>query len=273
MVSFSRIVSSVWYTSYGSSMDLLSRKGQDKVSYLDYRITKWWEDLPSALQLGKHDGHISRGMKRLRMLLYLRKCQLKILLHQPVLHSPLRIRQCPKSAEIVVQLAKDVIWKLDDLNRSTDIYATQQMCFNYFLVLSFGAILLAITQAPEKFAGTVHKEFHAALDLVQGLSLNSFVSRRLWRFIRGLRPLGDRLGATGQSHVSGVAQTGLSGEGPAADSQTQNAFELEPGLFHLADDIMYHSQPLDEPPDTNRLVEDISSIFEAMEREWHEGIA
>jgi hypothetical protein len=222
-------------------------------------------------QLGKNDHHFSRGMKRLRILLYLRKCQLEILLHQPVLHSPLCIRQHPKTAEGVVQLAKDIIWKLDDLNRSTDIYSTQQMCFNYFLVLSLGVIFLAISQAPKKFAGTVRKEFHAALDLVQSLSSNSFVSRRLWRFIRGLRPLGDRLGATGQPCSIKVVQTSLRGECATANSQAQIIFESDNGPLHFTNDIYYPFQPLDEPADASHLMEDMNSVFETMEREWREG--
>ncbi|CAG9997150.1 unnamed protein product [Clonostachys byssicola] len=276
MVSFSHIMSTVWYTSYASSTILCSRKRQDETSYLDFRITKWWDDLPAELQLGsKESDHFSRGMKRLRMLLYLRKCQLRILLHQPVLHSPMRIRQHPETAEKVVELAKDIIRKLDDLNRSTDIYSTQQMCFNYFLVLALGVILLAASQTPDKFAHTIRDEFQAALDLVHGLSGDSFVSRRLWRFIRGLRPIGDTLSVARRSANNASSGDDGNGERAVGSDETQSIIQPDFEFFQSIEDIfpMFPSiQISDDSGNTDQLMGNMYSIFQTMEKEYREGV-
>ncbi|KAI1061297.1 hypothetical protein LB506_011601 [Fusarium annulatum] len=270
MVAFSHIMSAVWYASYGSPADSSRRKGQDEASYLDFRITKWWDELPAELQLGQNDDQHSRGMRRLRILLYLTKCQLKILLHQSVLHSPALIQQHSQTAESVVRLAKDIICKLDDLHRSTDIYSTQQMCFNYFLVLSLGVIFLAISQAPERFAGMVQAEFHAALDLVESLSSNSYVSQRLWRFIRGLRPLGNILGATGQPCPDKRVQTGMVMEGALAQDFSQTLLEPDLGLWQFTEEAPFLFQSSNQPVDATQLMENMKSIFEAMEKDWGE---
>lgn len=266
MVGFSRIASSVWYATYSSPSPstVLSRESREKASYLDYQITKWWEELPGHLQLGKDDAMYSRGVRRLRILLYLRRCQLKILLHQPVLHSRAHMQLHMKEAESVVQLARDVIWKLDELHRSTDIYSTQQMCFNYFLVLSLGVIFLALSQAPETFVGTVTGEFHMALDLIHSLSSNSFVSRRLWKFVRDLRPLANRLPREGQAdHSPGdpapLDQVSFAGNG-------QIDFSSVPAFLSAADNLCFSVDSLEELGDTNQLLEDISFAFQAMER-------
>lgn len=96
-----------------------------------------------------------------------------------------------------MEIAKDCIQKLDHLNKTTDIYQTQQMCFNHFLVSALGIIFLAVALAPAVYRSVVRDEFHMALDLVRGLSEKSYVSKRLWKIIRGLRQAGFTLGLTG----------------------------------------------------------------------------
>lgn len=98
---------------------------------------------------------------------------------------------------MIVEMAKDCIQRLDHLNKTTDIYQTQQMCFNHFLVSALGIIFLAVALAPAVYRSVVRDEFHMALDLVRGLSEKSYVSKRLWKMIRGLRQAGFTLGLTG----------------------------------------------------------------------------
>lgn len=186
-----------------------------------------------------------------------------------MLHSLQRIRQHSQVANTVVGLARDIIWSLDDLNRSTDIYSTQQMCFNYFLVLALGVILLAIAQAPELFADSVRDEFYAALDLVQSLSSNSFVSRRLWKFIRGLRPIGNTLSTTRQSGMEEGLQDNPNTKDFAFNAESQNIFEPDIGLLSFADDVLPSFQVPDQHSEEN-LMENMHWLFEAMDREWRE---
>lgn len=265
MVKFSSIVSDVWHAVYSTPVDATTRKGQETVSYLEYRISKWWDELPVTLQFGKGDLDWSRGTKRQRILLYLRKCQLTILLQQPVLHCSSRIRQRPEVARAVVRTAKDVIRKLDDLNRTTDIYQTQQMCFNHFLVTSLGVIFLAVSQAPGEFATSVRGEFNAALDLVQQLSLNSFVSKRLWKAIRGLRQMGDRLGVSPADVPQNEATSARNEPRPIGNNRPGPTFD--PGLFLLEQDLQFPFMATDDPIDGAKLTENMNAVFEAMEKD------
>lgn len=206
----------------------------------------------------------SRGVRRLRILLYLRRCQLKILLHQPVLHARAHMQEHMKEAENVVQLARDVIWKLDELHRSTDIYPRQQMYFNYFLVLSLGVIFLALSLAPEMFVGTVTVGFHMALDLIQSLSSNSFVSRRLWKFVRDLGPLANRLPKAGEPDQSPGDPTPL--EQVSFMGNGQLPWSPDPAVLNAADNLCFSVDSVEELGDTDQLLEDISFAFQAVER-------
>lgn len=267
MVAFSRIVSDVWNAIYGNPIDVSSRKGQEEISYLDFRLHRWWDDLPIELKLMRGAQVWSRGMQRLRMLLYLRKCQLTILLHQPVLHYSARIQQRPQTASLVVDTAKDVIRKLEELNRTTDIYQTQQMCFNHFLVLSLGVIFLAVSQAPERFAVSVRKEFHGALDLVQQLSTNSVVSKRLWKTIKNMRELGDRLGVSSASaSTAEIAVPRTTNNPQPSDGPVSSDFD--PSLFSFENDLQFPFITPDLTFDGSQLTESMEAIFKSMEKDY-----
>lgn len=274
MVAFSRIVSNVWHVTYGTPIDSASRRGQEEMSYLKYRIERWWEELPVTLQFGRGDQNWSRGLQRQRILLYLRKAQLIILLYQPALHSPRQVRQRPQVARSVVETAKDIIQRLDHMNRTTDLYHKQQMCFNHFLVLALSVIFLAMSQAPGEFAAHVREEFNAALDLVQRLSKNSFVSKRLWRTIRSIRPLGDTLSVSTQASGQGGRQD-TSHKAPHsswANSRSRAGADFDTDLFMLDNDLQFPFVIPDESFDGLQLTENMNAVFEAMEKDWDQSI-
>lgn len=256
MVLLGQISAKVWLALSNSS-SAGAEPSKDELDFLHYRLDRWYDELPVSL---KHPGEagapaspqVSRGMRRLRLLLYLRARQMKILLYQRVLHSPALfhsnssqvcllycncrfVHRCPdrpKQVRMVVEMAKDMIQKLDRLNKTTDIYQTQQMCFNHFLVSALGVIFLAVALAPSVYRSVVRDEFHMALDLVRGFSEKSYVSKRLWRMIRGLRQAGFTLGLTGSQpgevdNAQGAsnAPNNTSGGG---DSQMQNSSLMSP---------------------------------------------
>jgi hypothetical protein len=107
-------------------------------------------------------------------------------------------------SETVVELAKDTIRALTHLNQTTDIYRAQQVCFNYFLVSALAVIFLASCHAPVQFSAICRDEFYMALDLVKGFSSKSYISKRLWRTIRGLKEVGPKLGLAEDVAVPGV---------------------------------------------------------------------
>lgn len=223
MVSYNRIGSKIWYSGLGSEGTMDIRR--DEIGYLDYQILQWYKNIPDTLKFypfdtPKHGESASRGLRRLRVLLYLRMNQLRILIYRPVLHSPSSIVEDRSHARTVVDVAKDTVQVLTRLNQTSDIYRTQQICFNYFLVAALAVLFLAVCHAPTEFNRHVRDEFYMALDLINGFSTKSYVSKRLWKTIKGLRIIGEKLGVLVRPFGSGsndphstaaVAMAGLAG--------------------------------------------------------------
>lgn len=95
MVLLGKINARVWLTlsnnstTGGTGVD----HPKDDLDFLHYRVDRWYDELPEDLKLPSETGSpasrtASRSLYRLRLLLYLRARQTKILLYQRVLHSP-----------------------------------------------------------------------------------------------------------------------------------------------------------------------------------------
>ena len=197
MIQHSRIGSKVWYSGLG--LDSATDNKRDEIGYLDYQVLQWQKNLPEQLQFhpaqaGQAVEGETRAHRRLRVLLYIRANQMRILIYRPVLHSATSIMENRAKAQTVVDVAKDTIIVLTRLNQATDIYRSQQVCFNYFLLSALAVLFLAVSHAPAEFNRHVHDEFYMALALVKGLSMKSYTSKRLWKMIRGLREIGEKLG-------------------------------------------------------------------------------
>src|SRR5438477_7568059 len=124
MIAYSRIGSRVWRSVAG--FDSPINEVKKDVGYLDYQILQWQKTLPDELQLlypeNIMDGDESRAIRRLRVLLYLRANQMRILIYRPVLHSATSIMENLQGAKNVIDLAKGSIRILTKLNQATDIY-------------------------------------------------------------------------------------------------------------------------------------------------------
>lgn len=223
MISYNRISSKIWYSGLGSEGTTDIRR--DEIGYLDYQVLQWYKQVPDELKFypvesPKTGETASRGMRRLRVLLYLRMNQLRILIYRPVLHSAASIMEDRGHAQTVVDVAKDTVRVLTRLNQMSDIYRTQQITFNYFLVAALAVLFLAVCHAPNDFNRQVRDEFYMALDLINGFSTKSYVSKRLWKTIKGLRKIGEKLGVLARPFASdgndphstaAVAMAGLAG--------------------------------------------------------------
>ena len=222
MISYSRISSQVWrsttkFEGPGSEIN------KDSIGYLDFQILQWHNHIPESLVFHQVDSapntnSISRGQRRLQVILVLRTNQMRVLIYRPVLHSATNIMENRNYAQTVVDVAKDTIRVLTRLNETTDIYRTQQVCFNYFLISSLAVLFLAVAHAPGVFSRQVRDEFYMALDLIKGFSTQSYVSQRLWKMIKGLKEVGPKLGVIqaltdpDDAHSSAaVAMAGLAG--------------------------------------------------------------
>ncbi|KLO83343.1 Uncharacterized protein LW93_15013 [Fusarium fujikuroi] len=206
MVAYNRIGAKVWATLYNAG-STVSNVPRDEIEFLHYSVERWYKEIPTILKLPE-DGAptLGRGHHRLQILLYLRACQMKILLHQSALHAVPRPARDTSQVKMLVSIAKDMIQKLHHLNQTTDIYQTQQVCFNHFLISALGVIFLAVALEPAVYRDIVRQEFNTALDLVRGFSKRSYVSRRLWKMIRGLQQAGVRLGISAPNQEGRIAQ-------------------------------------------------------------------
>lgn len=224
MILYSRISSKVW-RSVANFEFSDSEVKKDNIGYLDYQTLQWQNSIPESLRYYPSMNAIDlstpdRGQRRLQVLLYLRTNQMRIMIYRPVLHSATSIMENRGYAQSVVEVAKDSIRVLTRLNQTTDIYRLQQMCFNYFLVSALAVLFLAVSHAPVEFNRQVRDEFYMALDLVKGFSTKSYIAKRLWKTIKGLKEVGPKLGLisrqplpdTNDPHSSAaVAMAGLAG--------------------------------------------------------------
>jgi hypothetical protein len=158
------------------------------------------------------------------MLFHLRKNQARISIYRPILHSATSIMENRHHAQQVVDVAKDTINTLTGVNQISDIYRTQQVLYNYFLVQALAVLFLSVAHGPAVFCNQTRQEFYAATELIKGFSTKSHVSKRLWRTIRGLKEMGDKIGLLarggngngeqdGDPHAdAAVAMVGMAGQ-------------------------------------------------------------
>ena len=220
MIDYSGIASKVWRSIAASA---ISAKGgmpinKDEMNYLDYQVIQWHRNIPPQLRFehpSSGTGRVStpvgpspsRAGHRLRIILYLRANQMRILIYRPVLHSATSIIQHREQAQTAVDVAKDTIRVLTHINQTSDLYRTQQVLFNAFLTSALAVLFLAVSHTPAVFAENVREEFYMALDLVRGFSKGSWVSKRLWKTIRVLKEVGPKLGLQMKESSAAPGQT------------------------------------------------------------------
>ena len=131
----------------------------------------------------------------------------------------------PMQAQRVVDLAKDTIQYLSNLNNTTNLYRRLQIFYHQFLTSAISAVFLASVHAPVRFSAVCREEFYLALDLVKDLSAKSWVSKRLWRTIKSLKDVAPRFGLDPDDDAHSTAALGMIGlarghVNTAAPSQT-----------------------------------------------------
>ena len=224
MIPYTRISTNIWYT-VANLRDVKAKFDDGTVQSLDDQLVHWHESLPDALQYhatfsNMHEGGYSKSQRRLQVILYLRVNQMRIFLFRPILHSAISIMTNRKHAQTLVDVAKDTIHVLTQLHQASNIYNTQQLCFNYFILSALAVLFLAVAHAPAEFSREVRDEFYMALDLVKGFSTKSYVSKRLWKTIKGLKEIGPKLGVVSRQPLTdandphssaAVAMAGLAG--------------------------------------------------------------
>lgn len=204
MVPFYQLGTKVWYEGMGANGATKVRP--DVIGFLDYRLLELMRKVPEEMKLYRAEPYLgnqdmSRRLYRLRVLIHIRANHMRMLIYRPVLQSTTTVLENIAYAKTAVEVAKDTIHVLTQLNMASDIYSSMQISFHYYLVASLAVLLLAISHAPSEFNYHVRQEFYMALSLVKSFSSQSFVSRRLWQMMKGLREIGQQLGLSNSRPV------------------------------------------------------------------------
>ncbi|KAF2012904.1 hypothetical protein BU24DRAFT_494824 [Aaosphaeria arxii CBS 175.79] len=282
MVAYGRLCSRVWdaLPPYGSPSLFIPKETED---YLDFIAQNWLQSIPEDLQfrhprLGLAPKSQPRVLHRLRTLCYLRGNYLRLLIHRHHVLTPDNIKSDMQSAQLVVDIAKDSIEVLNDLNSTSDIYARQQSIYHFYLLSGLAVMLLAVCHASSTFADPCRDAFLLAVALVKGFSRNSSSSRRLWKSIRGILPVVKALGAQGDTagqddHGSGRQAENTDGavaiDPQASDYAHQNigSKENQDGIQDLwADNGLYYNGHLStSTPDIFNLSNDLLHLYDAFD--------
>ena len=111
MIEYCAIGARVWHTvASTSSSSAHGNIKTDEMDYLDFKIIQWHSNIPAHLRFEHPSQRVSaplqppqsRAENRLRILLYLRANQMRILIYRPILHSATSIMQHKKQAQIVI---------------------------------------------------------------------------------------------------------------------------------------------------------------------------
>lgn len=278
MIQYSGISSKVW-RSVAAPKDGSVPINSDEMNYLDYQVIQWHRNIPAQLrfehpsQTGKSPTTPigpapSRAGNRLRILLYLRANQMRILIYRPVLHSATSIMQHREQAQTAVDVAKDTIRVLTHINQTSDLYHTQQVLFNAFLTSALAVLFLAVSHTPAVFAENVREEFYMALDLVGGFSKGSWVSKRLWKTIRVLKEVGPKLGLAVKNHENQRSNSARDDPDPSRSAAVAMAGLAgvnvdEMSLYNGAPQQQHWTAPSGSSSSPENMVHDLTSLFEA----------
>lgn len=264
ITKYNQIATKVWYHNLAHASGNNTKK--DEIGFLDYQVLQWYQQLPESLQfhsrdLARENEIASKGRRRLRLLMHLRKNQARISIYRPILHSATSIMDNRHYAQNVIEVAKDTINTLTGVNQISDIYRTQQILYNYFLVQALAVLFLSVAHAPAVFCNQTRQEFYAAIELVKGFSTKSHVSKRLWRTIRGLKEMGDKIGllARGPNGINEQEQ----------DPHSDAAVAMAGLAGHKVDYSSYGTQRPNgveelgvSPDDALQITDELSSLFE-----------
>ncbi|KAF2667647.1 fungal-specific transcription factor-like protein [Microthyrium microscopicum] len=259
MIDLTAITSKIWPHITNSSTQAGPHMAKD-MELLDYEVIQWYRNLPPNLKYDPNgrDAADQGAIFRIRILLYLRANQSRILIGRPLFLSTNTIMANITYADTVINVAKDSIRLLAKLDRTTPFYRTQQVLFNYFLVSALAALFLAVAHAPAEFSEACRDEFYMALELVKGMSTNSFIGRRLWRTIKVLKEVGPMIGMSahtslgmsdaGDAHSNAaVAMAGLAG------GHSMGGMQMRAGT----------NAPVSLPETWDGMTTDLTNLFES----------
>ncbi|KAL7908389.1 hypothetical protein GGI35DRAFT_470043 [Trichoderma velutinum] len=209
MVSYCRISSDVrkWLLEpiSGSASDMTR-------DFLDFRVVQWKRNLPIKLHYDgskKYDpARVDRGEYRIRLLLYLRANQMRIIIHRTSANRLASNNLDPSTVNVLAEVSHDTIRTLVRLADETDIYHAQHKTYNHFLESALSSMLLVLGSINDDAnrASCLQDAFDA-VELIQRLSLTSPVSQRLLERLRNIHEAMDSFRARGSRATSQISSS------------------------------------------------------------------
>lgn len=159
--------------------------------FLNFRVVQWQKNLPAKLQFRGVDDKFdptneSRGEYKLRLILYLRANQMRIVIYRNSMVQTERNVLDQTGANVAMEVAQDTVRVLVGLARTTDIYQTQHKTFNHFLEAALSTLLLTVCASTSVTDGSCLQGIKEAMQLVQRLSGQSPITQRLQDKLKGI---------------------------------------------------------------------------------------
>lgn len=266
MIDWTRLAGKVWEALNGQA-DKGSSISKDDTSFYDYQVMQWYDNIPDDLQLhrigsGYQPATTTQNRQDplyLPSILYLRKAHLRNLIYRPFLHSSTRIAQNKSYASKAIQVAKEAVNTLYDLNRKSEVVSKGALFFKHLVLTAFGNLLLGLVNATAEFREDVREEFHLALGLIRQLSSCSAPLRRLWHRLKGLEELQTNMSRSlSQRHD----QTGNEPSSPSADTTHSQRATLP--SFPVVPDASSGGYPIEFQIGGPQLRDEFASLFDSL---------
>ncbi|KAG8676424.1 hypothetical protein FPOAC1_002427 [Fusarium poae] len=192
MISYCNIASDVRKSLFDQSPSALSTTSTR--DFLEFRVLQWQQNLPEKLRFqGPRDNFDpskeSRGEFRLRLLLYLRANQMRIVIHRKFATRSETDNLDPLTTRPMVEVAQSTIHVLLSVARETDIYYAQHKTFNHFLETALSSLLLVMCSPAASHHSSCLTDVFMAMDFIGQLAKRSPISEKLKNKLQGIQQL------------------------------------------------------------------------------------
>ncbi|QPC76773.1 hypothetical protein HYE68_007525 [Fusarium pseudograminearum] len=205
--------------------------------FLEFRVLQWQQNLPERLRFqGPQDifdsSKETRGEYRLRLLLYLRANQMRIVIHRKFATRSETDPLGPSSTRTMIGVAQATIHVLLAVARETDIYYAQHKTFNHFLETALSSLLLVLCSPEASNHSSCLTDVFMAMEFIGQLAKRSPISEKLKNKLQGIQQL--IFEANGQSlrplHAQKLARDAATSEGASQINNAAASMNSEPGM-------------------------------------------
>lgn len=166
----------------------------DEINFLDHEIMEWFNTLPEKFRLADSINWDLHQPTYYHSVFFVRKAHLRNLIYRPILQLPVKAGQNEQILLKAIEIARDTVRVLFQLDERTSLVRTHPMFFQQLLLTAFGNLLLAVVSTGPSIRRSTRKEFDMFLQLFQLLSSECAALRRTWHRLQGLRDLHTKLG-------------------------------------------------------------------------------